>query len=193
MAGERIQYIHRIGYDEPEECTLPCAVELPWSLLELPLNVFAAKELIEFGGKDAYELYKKYLKLLSWCSSDVSNCKLTNGVRNDDGIRWMLKCPLHLPYLEDLHLSFPDSVLVWTHRDPVECIASACSLYELSLHMAFESETVNKHALGKAVVDFSKRSLDKALESLKSIPNNIIHIRYADNIKKKYNTLLLIV
>ena len=48
--------------------------------------------------------------------------------------------------------------------------------------MAFESETVNKNALGKAVVDFSKRSLDKALESLKSIPNNIIHIRYADNI-----------
>jgi Sulfotransferase family len=95
----------------------------------------------------------------------------------------MLKSPLHLPYLEDLKKSFPDSVLVWTHRDPVECIASACSLYELSMHMEFESETVNKHALGKAVVDFSKRSLDKAFESLKNIPNNVIHIRYADNIK----------
>jgi hypothetical protein len=60
-------------------------------------------------------------------------------VREDDGIRWNLKCPFYLPYLKELEKSFPDAVLVWTHRNPVECIASACSLYELGLNMAFES------------------------------------------------------
>jgi hypothetical protein len=58
-------------------------------------------------------------------------------------------------------------VLVWTHRDPVECIASACSMYEALLHIGFESNTVDKHILGKAVVDFSRKILDKAFESIK--------------------------
>ena len=95
----------------------------------------------------------------------------------------MLKCPLYLPYLSELYEAFPDAVLVWPHRDPVECIASVCSLYELSMHMEFESNSINKHALGKAVVEYSKLSLDKAFQSLKTLDNKIIHIRYSDLIK----------
>ncbi len=36
LAGNAIQRVHRIGYDEPEECTSPCAMELPWTLSEIP-------------------------------------------------------------------------------------------------------------------------------------------------------------
>ena len=36
VSGSAIQRIHRIAYDEPEECTVPCGFELPWNITELP-------------------------------------------------------------------------------------------------------------------------------------------------------------
>lgn len=66
------------------------------------------------------------------------------------GFTWMLKCPFHLPYLTELYAAFPDATVVWTHRNPVECIASACSLYETLLHMCCIPESISRHALGKA-------------------------------------------
>ena len=36
LAGEAIQRVHRIGYDETEECTVPMAVELPYCFSEMP-------------------------------------------------------------------------------------------------------------------------------------------------------------
>ncbi len=98
-AGNQIQKIHRIGYDEPENCMTPCAMEMPWSMLEVPLIVFASKDVFEKGAGETYEFYKKYLQLLAWSSSDISSNKIKNGIREDDGLRWMLKCTLHLPYL----------------------------------------------------------------------------------------------
>jgi hypothetical protein len=36
-------------------------------------------------------------------------------------------------------------------------------MYEALMHIAFESHTVDKLVLGNAVVDFSRKILDKAL------------------------------
>jgi hypothetical protein len=100
---------------------------------------------------------------------------------------WMLKCPFHLPYLTELHAEFPDATIVWTHRDPVECIASACSLYECIMKMVIDSWTVDRAALGAAVVDYTYDALNRAGKSIdegvKAGTMKIIHVRYADNIK----------
>jgi len=56
-------------------------------------------------------------------------------------------------------------------------------MYEALLHIGFKSYTVDKHILGKAVVDFSRKILDKAFESIKDKNIQIIHIRYCENIK----------
>jgi hypothetical protein len=39
---------------------------------------------------------------------------------------------------------FPDATVVWTHRHPLECIASGCSLYETMMHMAVEEPSVDR-------------------------------------------------
>jgi uncharacterized protein YeeX (DUF496 family) len=98
---------------------------------------------------------------------------------------WMLKCPFHLPYLTELFTAFPDATVVWTHRDPVECIASACSLYETLLKLIVNSWTIDKHALGQAVMEYTSIALDKALASVDKASKTmrILHVRYADNIK----------
>jgi hypothetical protein len=60
------QNIHRMGYDEPEECTTPCAFELPFALGSLPFYIFAHREVIPQGCGRAFEFYKEYLQMLSW-------------------------------------------------------------------------------------------------------------------------------
>lgn len=36
LCGGNIQRVHRIAYDEPEECTVPLAFDLPWHATEIP-------------------------------------------------------------------------------------------------------------------------------------------------------------
>lgn len=97
----------------------------------------------------------------------------------------MLKCPFHLPYLTELFTAFPDATVVWTHRDPVECVASACSLYETLMNMVVNTWTIDKHALGQAVMEYTSIALDKAIASVEKASEtmNILHVRYADNVR----------
>lgn len=202
LAGDSVQSIHRVGYEEPEECTTPCAVELPWAINELPFNVFAAESVINLGAGDAFKFYKQFLLLLSWVKDKchrASNPSVVSGKASSQGeqeqeqeqddFTWMLKCPFHLPYLSELYETFPGATVVWTHRNPVECIASACSLYETLLTTAMEGFSIDKEAIGAAVLDYTKRSLDKAFASLdqikknKALKLNVIHVRYANNVK----------
>lgn len=134
IGGDDIQSIHRIGYDEPEECTLPLSLSLPWNIPEIPFNAFAAREIIDRGAGPSFQIYRKYLQMLTWQCPERKETEFT----------WMLKCPFHLPYLSELNEAFPDATVVWTHRDPVECIASACSLYETIMHWVMVPESVNR-------------------------------------------------
>jgi hypothetical protein len=42
--------------------------------------------------------------------------------------RWVLKTPAHLAYLKALTTEYPDAAIVWTHRDPMDVMASLSSL-----------------------------------------------------------------
>lgn len=175
FAGEAIQSIHRIGYEEPEECTVPCAFDLPWTLTEISFNMYAADELFALGAGKTFQTYRKFLQLMTWQAAD----------RRDKDFTWMLKCPFYLPYLNELYEEFPNATFVWTHRHPTECIASACSLYETILRMGSEGDSVDKKLLGKAVLNYSKKALQKAQETIDKLGSKfkMIHVRYADNIK----------
>ena len=62
---------------------------------------------------DAYARHKQNLQLVGL---------------NDVDKRWVLKNPSHMTALESLMTVYPDALVVYTHRDPVVCIASSCSL-----------------------------------------------------------------
>lgn len=47
---------------------------------------------------------------------------------SDPGKRWLLKNPSHVLSIEAVLATFPDAVIVQTHRDPVQAIPSACSV-----------------------------------------------------------------
>jgi hypothetical protein len=62
---------------------------------------------------DAYARHKQNLQLIGL---------------NDTEKRWVLKNPSHMTALDALMTVYPDALIVYTHRDPVTCIASSCSL-----------------------------------------------------------------
>jgi hypothetical protein len=62
---------------------------------------------------DAYARHKQNLQLIGL---------------NDQEKRWVLKNPSHMSALDALMAVYPDALIVYTHRDPVTCIASSCSL-----------------------------------------------------------------
>jgi hypothetical protein len=176
----RLHDIHRVGYDEPEECTTPCSIELPWNIYELPFNPFALEEVAKLGAGSAFPLYRKFLQMLTFSASD----------RRDQDFTWMLKCPFHLPYLDALHKEFPDATLVWTHRNPSECIASACSLFETLMQMGMEDSSCDRKRIGKAMMEYTHCSLRLAEETIQRLGSKfkILHIRYAETIKAPKET-----
>ncbi|WP_121254505.1 sulfotransferase family protein [Nocardioides ferulae] len=69
--------------------------------------------LAEQDWTDAYARHKANLQLIGL---------------NDPERRWVLKNPSHMTALDALMAVYPDALIVHTHRDPVVCIASSCSL-----------------------------------------------------------------
>ncbi|MBS0577875.1 MAG: sulfotransferase [Proteobacteria bacterium] len=62
-----------------------------------------------------YRYLKQVLQLLQW-------------QRQQQGRRWVLKCPQHLEQLPALLKVFPDAIVVFTHRDPVAVIQSTVTM-----------------------------------------------------------------
>lgn len=178
LMGERIQYVHRLEYDLSEECTVPCSMEMPWALSELPYHIFSIDSSIRMGAGDVYRYYRLYLQLLGWQ-------KRTRDAQPTDDRTWMLKCPFHIPFIKELHNEFPDCIVVWTHRNPVECISSACSLFETVMLMYGEEESVDSAKIGQAVMHYSKVAVKAAEDAITALGDRlkIIHIRYEDTVR----------
>jgi len=60
--------------------------------------------------------------------------------------RWVLQTPAHLAYLPALHARYPDAAIVWTHRRPLQAVASFTSL-TTTLRSGF-SDAVDLQAAG---------------------------------------------
>ena len=71
--------------------------------------------------------------------------------------RWVLKSPLHLPYLDAILGEYPDAAIVWTHREPMSVMASGSSLAQ-TLRGAF-NEGIDPRVTAQAEVDHLSQAL----------------------------------
>jgi hypothetical protein len=83
IAGDEIQSIHRVGYDESEECSTPCGMEVPFNINTIPFLCFVAKEVGDMGAGQAFHFYRKYLQVTLDCSSTLTldSCSSSLGNR----------------------------------------------------------------------------------------------------------------
>ena len=145
-ANPEFTKIHYAAADNPEECVLVHAysfhgVQMGVEIMREPYASWYRQQ--DLG--EMYTYYKKTLQLLDW---------------QRPGERWLLKAPAHLWGIDPLIDAFPDVSIVWSHRNPLMCTASICSMTWTMLDPVAETP---KHELGPVVMDFYATSLERGL------------------------------
>ena len=134
--------IHYSDAAEPEEC---------WRVLR------------QTGKSNSYESlanlprYSAWLQGQDWTDAYArhrQNLQLIG--LNDQDKRWILKNPSHMTALDALMTVYPDALVVYTHRDPVVCIASSCSLSAETT--AGHSTTYVGETIGRTQLDLWSRA-----------------------------------
>ncbi|MFL2935235.1 MAG: sulfotransferase family protein [Myxococcota bacterium] len=165
--------IHYTDADTPEECVIPMAmtfenVHQGFEVLMEPYGSY-------FYGLDLHPQYADYreiLKMIDW---------------QRPGERWLLKSPAHLLGLDALLSAFPDSCVVLNHRDPVEAVASYCSMMEtFSLSQGCSAQP----GLGNAVLEFCATALERGLAVRdREDPGRFFDIRFDDFVEGPMQTV----
>lgn len=119
--------------------------------------------LRQTGKSNSYESlanvprYTEWLKGQDWTDAYArhkQNLQLVG--LNDTDKRWILKNPSHMTALDALMAVYPDALVVYTHREPVTCIASSCSLSAETT--VDHSETYVGGVIGRTQLDLWSRS-----------------------------------
>lgn len=140
--------VHFASADTPEECVLAQAfalhgVQMGFEVMLEPYGSWYRSQ--DLHGMYAY--YRDILKMLDW---------------QRPGERWLLKAPAHMWGIDALIDTFPDVSIVWSHRNPLLCVASICSMTHIIMAPQME---ISKEELGPIVMDFYATSLERGLEA----------------------------
>jgi hypothetical protein len=156
--------IHYVAADNPEECVLAlahdfCDVQMG---IEVMLEPYASWFLKQDFGR-TYRYYRDLLKLLDW---------------QRPGDRWLLKAPAHMWAIDVLIQTFPDVCVVWSHRNPLQCVASICSMTEALMS---GRESFDSREIGPVVMEFYATSLDRGLAAReRHAPSRFVDVDYRD-------------
>jgi len=135
-----------LDYLAPDARALhPVAPDLPTECVTLFSNSFASLELATINFVPSYlrfclgtamgphyDYFRRQLLTLQW---------------HDPRERWLLKSPAHLFWLGELLDALPGAQIVQTHRDPLDVLASFCSLSAVLCGIG--SDHVDQRALGE--------------------------------------------
>jgi len=124
-------------------------------------------------GRDLVPAYRdlaSWLRLIQWQKKQAGR---------DPGGRWVLKAPFHLGYLDSLFEVFPGARVVQSHRDPLETIPSAASMY--CALWALGRDHVDAHLVGRQVMERFAWALDRCLQTRERYPaDRFLDVSYED-------------
>ncbi|HEX6685443.1 MAG TPA: sulfotransferase [Candidatus Limnocylindrales bacterium] len=112
--AQKLENVHRLAADQVEEC---------WYLLRQSMMSVSFECLAHIPA------YSAWLAARDWTAAYARHRRNLQLIGlNDPGKRWVLKNPSHLFALDAILSTYPDALIVQTHRPPHEAIASVCSL-----------------------------------------------------------------
>jgi hypothetical protein len=98
------------------------------------------------------------------------------------GEPWILKGTYHGAHLDVLLEHLPDARIVYCHRDPVETIASYCSLVSKMRRLC--SDEVDLHDVGQELLGFWSWHLNETLQARDRLPDDrILDLAYHDIVR----------
>ena len=173
------QSIHPQGAREPQECVAITAHDFMGVQFTSTFRATTYWDWLEAQPQSrwrlAYEFHRRFLQHLQW------KCP---------GERWVLKSPGHLYSLDALLDSYPDAVVIWTHRHPAEVIASTASLHAV-LRSAY-SDDVDPKAIGREILDRFSRAIDRAVSVRDRRPHDahrFVDVRYGEFLAAPLDTI----
>jgi len=167
----RFKKIHSTSVDTPEECIhllnhTFCDVQYGIEPMMEPYGSWFQQQDLH----KSYRYYADLLRMLQW---------------QRPGERWLLKTPGHLWALDILIEMFPDSSIIITHRNPLECVTSYASM----MAALMTNRTFDKRQLGPVVMEYLARKMEKAIAVRKKVdPARFIDIQFEDFIEEPLKT-----
>ena len=159
------QRIHPVGARLAEECVLLHSHSFVSYQFDTMYRIPSYSDWMAVQDfEDSYRVHRQVLQHLQWRCS---------------GERWVLKAPNHLFQIPTLLRTYPDACLVWTHRTPLDTLASLSSLCT-ELRRVFSDE-VNPKAIGPELAATWSEGVKRAMAALDSgtIPSGrILHVPY---------------
>ncbi len=123
--------------------------------------------LEEQDQKPAYEDLKMWLQLLNW--------------RMPAKHHFLLKSPHHMEYLDDFSTVFPNTRIIHMHRDPVETMASYCSMMHYSKKMFQPSS--KPYEIGQHWLRKNKRLVKYCQAYKDENQDQFVDVKYKDLVK----------
>lgn len=147
------QAIHAIGAQLPQECVYMFASQFTSEQFGYMFNIpnYRAWALAE----DMTNTYRWHARFLQHMQVDYA------------GEHWVLKTPSHLAYLKYLFAQYPDAAIVWTHRRPLDAVASFSSL-ATHLQGAFSGH-VDPLEVGAHELAHFARTVEAGMEQRRSL------------------------
>ena len=167
MTGGKIDAFHLTDVDGPQECLAILDQTFVNPGLLWTMSVFGYLEYLlhEADLHEAYEYHARVLRLLQQGAPER---------------RWALKWPCHLLALDAIAAVHPDAKFVVTHRDPVQALASNCSL--TNMLRAGTSPHADPLHIGRDMLELVRQHVDRLVafdigqEKLGS--GRLVHVDY---------------
>ncbi|MDB5969793.1 MAG: hypothetical protein JWQ90_2243 [Hydrocarboniphaga sp.] len=151
---------HELVAGEPEECVGLLQATMKTAAYELMARIPSYERWFDQQDlRAAYADYRVQLQHLQW---------------RHPKDHWVLKSPFHIYGLEALLDTFPDAVIVQTHRDPAQVMPSLCSLF--SVMHTLTSDNAPLQELGPNILSRISGVNDRTIE----LRERIGDARFAD-------------
>ncbi|WP_245617743.1 sulfotransferase family protein [Nitriliruptor alkaliphilus] len=168
-----IDHIHPLGARLPQEC------------LALQAPQFASYEFVTAFPVPSYWTWLRQADLVPAYRFERQFLQYLQSARR--GRHWILKTPGHLMWLDALLEVFPDAMLVQTHRDPSEVLASVSSL--MCAMRSSVSGAVDPHQVGREQLDAWVWGLERTMQVRDRLPDDrVVDVRYEDTVRDPVGT-----
>jgi Sulfotransferase family len=162
-AAPLVKTIHDMVAEEPDECLNAMVQSFVTIQFSSTLHVPSYHEW--FLNQDEGPSYRRYADLLKLVS-------LRDGNR-----RWLLKNPGHVLGIEPLLKTFPDALIVQTHRDPIEAIPSTCSLIE-TFRTFYLGDRTYPRELGRSQCELWRIGLGRMMRARDQQPESFYDVEF---------------
>ena len=146
--------VHPIDPRAPEEDVLLLDLAFQSTVAESTLRVPSYARWLE--AQDQTPAYRMLVRTLQSLSHQAQP-------ESPQPVRWVLKTPHHMEWLETLDAALPGALFVWTHRAPSDVVPSFCSM--LAHGRGVFSDDVDPHEVGRDWLRKGTRMMTRAMEA----------------------------